>query len=308
MSLNRSLRVGLLNMMADGALRATDRQFSRLLGCGSDPQVADLRIFTLPEIVRTASAQSYIAENYRPFGEIRQQGLDALIITGVNLSDPRLETQAFWHPLVEVMDWAQAQVGSVLCSCLATHAVMQFRYGQLRRPLGIKLWGIFAQEVCPVDHPLTRGLPSRVAVPHSRHNDLAPDQFARAGLRPLISGGGAGVHLAADPESRLVVLQGHPEYDTISLLKEFKREVAFFHDGLRPDFPPFPEGLLAPEGQGALTEWRLAVQKAQRDSSPVPEFPEHLFTPHLINHWAEPAARMFANWRDLVIRQAGNPG
>ncbi len=291
-------------MMADGALRATDRQFSRLLGCGADPRVADLRVFTLPEIVRTTPAQSFIAENYLSFEGIQRQGLDALIITGVNLSDPRLETQAFWHPLVRVMDWAQAEVGSVLCSCLATHAVMQFRYGQLRRPLGTKLWGVFAQEVCPVDHPLTRGLPSRVAVPHSRHNDLAADQFARAGLQPLISGGGAGVHLAADPESRLVVLQGHPEYDTISLLKEFKREVAFFHGGLRPDFPPFPEGLLAPEGQGALTDLRLAVKNAQKDGRPLPEFREHFFMPHLINHWAEPTARMFASWRDLVIRRA----
>jgi homoserine O-succinyltransferase len=299
------LRIGLLNMMADGALRATDRQFSRLLGCGSDPQVAPLQVFTLPEIARTATAQLYIAENYRAFEEIRQQGLDALIITGVNLSDPRLETQAFWHPLVAVMDWAQTQVGSVLCSCLATHAVMQFRYGQHRRPLNTKLWGVFAQEVCPADHPLTRGLPPRVAVPHSRHNDLTAEQFAQAGLRPLIAGGGAGVHLAADSESRLVVLQGHPEYDTISLLKEFKREVAHYHGGLRPDFPPFPEGLLAPEGQGALSSLCRAVKKAQQAGRPVPEFPEHRFTPHLINHWAEATARMFASWRDLVRENLG---
>ncbi len=49
-----------------------------------------------------------------------------------------------------------------------------------------------------------------------------------AGLQPLVAGGEAGVHLAASADGRLVLLQGHPEYDAVSLLKEYKREVGRF--------------------------------------------------------------------------------
>jgi homoserine O-succinyltransferase/O-acetyltransferase len=38
-------------------------------------------------------------------------------------------------------------VTSTLCSCLATHAVLQFRYGQKRRRRGAKRWGVYSHRV-----------------------------------------------------------------------------------------------------------------------------------------------------------------
>lgn len=128
-----SLKVGLLNMMADGALRATERQFARLLPGTVDRPVAWL-VFSLPELSRSSGAARYVRDHYQTFADVRQQGLDALVITGVNLSDPRLEVPPFWSPLAEVLNWAGQQVTSTLCSCLATHAVLQYRFGQVRNP------------------------------------------------------------------------------------------------------------------------------------------------------------------------------
>jgi len=66
-------------------------------------------------------------------------------------------------------------------------------------------------------------------VPHSRFNDVSREQFEAAGLKVLVEGPQAGVHLAVSGDLfRVVLFQGHPEYDTISLLKEYKREVTRF--------------------------------------------------------------------------------
>ena len=295
-----NLRIGLLNMMADGALKATERQFLRLLSGQAVLANADLRVFSLEEIPRSSAAQDYITKNYENFAVIQKDGLDALMITGVNLMDPQLEIQPFWIPLQKVFAWAADNGTSTLCSCLATHAVLQFHFGQKRKLAGRKLWGVFEQELKLPEHPLVQGLPAKIHVPHSRHNDISGPQFEAAGLQVLIAGGGAGVHLAASCDLKLVLMQGHPEYDTISLLKEYKREVASFHEGLRPDFPPHLEGVLTGQGIEILDQHRQKVEAARLDKWPLPEFPEAQVSHHLVNSWAEPTATFFANWLNLV--------
>ena len=54
--------------------------------------------------------------------------MDALIITGANVANPSLDQESFWRPLTEVIEWAQVNVTSTLCSCLSTHALMKYFY------------------------------------------------------------------------------------------------------------------------------------------------------------------------------------
>src|SRR5690606_54953 len=98
--------------------------------------------FTLKEIERGPQARAHIERYYETFEDIQRQGLDALIISGANVTGPNLAHEPFWEPLIEVIDWAYENVTSTLCSCLATHAVLQFRYGKRRIPLGFKRWGV----------------------------------------------------------------------------------------------------------------------------------------------------------------------
>ena len=294
------VRIGLLNMMADGALRATERQFQRLLTPARFPGKVDLVLFSLAELQRSPEAAEYIQENYQTFDQVAREGLDGLIITGVNLSDPQLAGQPFWVPLMRVMAWAEQNVHSTLCSCLATHAVLQFRFGEQRCPLPQKLWGVFPQTVVTAGHPLTRGIPSTWAVPHSRHNDVSFDQFLRAGLEVLVGDDKAGVHLASSTDLHLVTMQGHPEYDTISLLKEYKREVGFFQSGHREDYPPLPDNYVDEQGRALLHEYRLEVEAARVSGMRCRSFPESEVIPHLVNDWADPTLILFANWLELV--------
>ncbi|MCZ6794858.1 MAG: homoserine O-succinyltransferase, partial [Planctomycetota bacterium] len=143
----RELHLGLLNMMPDAALAATERQFLRLVG--ESNQIAQFYVhpFTLKELERGREARAHVKRYYRPLEQLEKEGLDALIITGANVTQPDLSAEPFWEPLISVIDWAFENVTSTLCSCLATHAVLQFRYGQKRRRLPEKRWGVYSHRV-----------------------------------------------------------------------------------------------------------------------------------------------------------------
>ena len=191
------------------------------------------------------TAQTHIDKYYEPFEKLSEEGLDALIITGANVAHPDLAQEPFWDPLIGVIDWALENVTSVLCSCLATHAVMQFHHGQKRRPLPAKRWGVFPHRVMKPRHPLVNDVNTLFDVPHSRFNDISRAQFEAAGLHVLVESEPAGVHLAVSPDGlRVVYFQGHPEYDTVSLLKEYKREVTALRRGRARGLPAVSGSLL----------------------------------------------------------------
>jgi len=299
----RELHVGLLNMMPDAALAATERQFFRLVG--ESNQIAQFYVhpFTLRELPRGEKARAHIDHFYETFDQIKAGGLDALIITGANVEGTELSEQPFWAPLIEVIDWAHENVTSTLCSCLATHAVMEFRYGQKRRPLGFKRWGVYSHRVLQPQHPLVAGVNTRFDVPHSRFNEIFAEQFDAAGCRVLVESAEAGVHLAVSEDLfRLVFFQGHPEYDVISLLKEYKREVALFAAGRREEYPPLVDNYFPAQAAAILEEHRQQVEAARASGSEMPEFPEALIAGYLDNTWHDSAEAVINNWIGTVYQ------
>jgi homoserine O-succinyltransferase len=303
----RELHIGLLNMMPDAALAATERQFFRLVGESNQIAQFYMHPFTLEALPRGPEAIGHIARYYETFAELKAAGLDALIITGANVTEPDLSLEPFWRPLIEVIDWAYAQVTSTLCSCLATHAVLQFRYGQKRRRLAAKRWGVYSHHVTDRRHPLVRGVNTRFDVPHSRYNEVSREQFEAAGLRVLVQNEAAGIHLAVSEDGfRLVFFQAHPEYDTISLLKEYKREVYRFAGGERDDYPPFPEHYFTPMIQALLEEYADRVRAAKDNGEPLPDMPESLITPYLDNTWHDTGEAVINNWIGKVYQITHN--
>jgi homoserine O-succinyltransferase/O-acetyltransferase len=293
----RALHIGLLNMMPDAALAATERQFFRLVGESNQIAQFYMHPFTLPELARGPGGQAHVEQYYESFEAIKGAGLDALIITGANVSQPDLALEPFYEPLAEIVDWAWHNVTSTLCSCLATHAVMQARHGERRRHRGAKLWGVFDHRVVDRSHPLVAGVNTRFDVPHSRFNDVSREQFERHGLTVLVESERAGVHLGVSEDGfRMVFFQGHPEYDSISLLKEYKREVSHFLSGEREDFPPLPENYLAPQAAAILEEHRERALHALQRRAPAPELPEALLLDRLDNTWHDSALAVVNNW------------
>jgi len=140
-------------------------------------------------------------------------------------------------------------------------------------------------------------------VPHSRFNNISAEQFQQAGLHVLVESNEAGVHLAVSPDGfRVVYFQGHPEYDTVSLLKEYKREVQHFTAGERSDYPPFPENYIKPRDQAILNEYRQHLDAARAAGAAVPEFPEQLVAGRIDNTWHDAAEGIVGNWIGLVYQ------
>ena len=299
----REMHIGLLNMMPDAALAATERQFFRLVGESNSIAQFYMHPFTLSELPRDEKGKAHIEKFYESFEQIKEQGLDALIITGANVTGSELSEEPFWQPLIEVIDWAYENVTSTLCSCLASHAVLEFRYQQKRKPLGFKRWGVYSHRVTNRNHPLVNGVNTRFDVPHSRYNQIARSQFEDAGLHILAESKEADVHLAvSEDQFRLVFFQGHPEYDIISLLKEYKREVKRFINNERDDYPPFPENYFSLQSQASLNEYKAHVLNAITAKQKTPEFPETIITEKLDNTWHDTAEAILNNWIGQVYQ------
>jgi homoserine O-succinyltransferase len=295
----RELHIGLLNMMPDLALEATERQFFRLIGHSNQIAQFYLHPFTLSSIKRSEKTQAHIDQHYQSFDDIKAQGLDALIITGAHIEDADLEKAPFYAQLKEVIEWSYEHVTSTLCSCLATHAVFEFLYGQKRQPIGKKCWGIFPHQVLDRQHPLMNGVNTRFDVPHSRFNEISKAQFDTAGVKILVDSK-IGAHLGVSEDLlRIVFFQGHPEYDTISLLKEYKREVITYIKGMRDDYPPFPKHYLSKQNQAILNEYKAKLLSKEFT---LKDFPEQLISKTLNNTWGNATNVIINNWIGCVYQ------
>jgi homoserine O-succinyltransferase len=166
-----------------------------------------------------------------------------------------------------------------------------------------KRWGVFSHRVLDKRHPLVADVNTRFDVPHSRWNDVSRAQFEAAGLRVLVESEEVGVHMATSHDGlRMVFFQGHPEYDTISLLKEYKRDVLLHAQGKLPRQPPFPDHYLALHEQAILLEWRDHLRQATGRGEPAPEFPENLVASNLDNTWHDTAEAVIGNWMGCMYQ------
>ncbi len=299
----RELHIGLCNMMPDAALEATERQFFRLIGESNPIAQFYVHPFTFPELPRGPAAQEHIARYYEPFEKVREEGLDALIVSGANVTHANLAQEPFWQPLMAMIGWALESVTSTLCSCLTTHAVLQCCYGQQRTQMQRKRWGVYSHHVVEDRHPLVKGVNTRFDVPHSRWNDVSRSQFETAHARILAESNEAGVHLAVSKDGlRLVFFQGHPEYDTISLLKEYKRDTSLYAQQLIPHYPPLPECYFGLQERSILEEYCARLESALEKQETLPVFPEQLVSRRLDNTWHDSAEAIVGNWMGCIYQ------
>lgn len=299
----RELHIGFLNMMPDAAIAATERQFIRLVGASNPIAQFYVYPFSIPELNRGERAMEHIRKYYFRFEDLAAAGLDALIITGANVTDPALVHEPFWKPLIRVVDWAKHNVASIFCSCLATHALIKHYHGIDREHQPKKIWGVYSHRLVHPEHPILRDVNTRFDAPHSRYNDIPREKLEAAGLTVLAESPEVGVHLAVSPDGfRGVYFQGHPEYATISLLKECKREVQRYLDGDREKEPRIPENYLSPEGERIAQAYIETVIAARKSGRSAPGFPEAELLPFIDNTWGDTGRAMVNNWLGLVYQ------
>lgn len=293
----RELHIGLLNIMPDGALRATERQFLRLIGnCNRIAQFY-VHIFTVPGVPRSAAMQAYIDQHYERAEDVMRTGLDALIVTGTNPLHDDFGDEPFWPHTRAVFEWADEQVSSVLCSCLASHAAFQYFYGIRREKLPEKLFGVYEHRVLARKHPLLANINTRFDMPHSRRNDVSQAALAASGVPVLVASEQAGAALCSSADGfKRIYLQGHPEYDEMSLLKEYHRDLSAYFRGERPDLPNPPANYFSPRGREILDTFLHDANNDMRD------FPMEALCGEIDITWRDTAKAIFANWLGLVYQ------
>lgn len=299
----RELHIGLLNMMPDAALSATEQQFIGMVGNSNHIAQFYVYPFSLPELDRGKKARQHIRQHYFDFGDLKTQGLDALIITGANVANPLLEQELFWEPLIDVITWANDNVASTLCSCLASHALLQHFHNIRRSRLPQKQWGVYSHRIKQSDHPLMAGVNTRFDAPHSRYNEVTSKQLIDAGLTVLVNSEAADVHLAVSADQfRVVYFQGHPEYDAVSLLKEFKREVVRYLDGELAVPPPLPDNYFPPQAEAIITGYIADCELARATGRANLTFPEVELAQLVDNTWGDTGRALINNWLGLVYQ------
>lgn len=292
----RELHIGLLNLMPDGALKATERQFLRLIGNSNRIAQFYVHIFTVPGVPRSADMQAYIDSHYENFDDLARDGLDAIIFTGTNPLHADLAQEAYWPHVQRVFDWADKNVTSVLCSCLASHLALQHFHGIARQRRDEKLFGVFSHRVLDRSHPMLSNINTRFDMPHSRWNGISAEQLRARGLPVLVAGEESGVAMATSPDGfRQIYFQGHPEYDRSSLLKEFRRDVQLYSEGALPRPPKLPVHYFSPAGQRLIRDY---IESGR----PINDFPEAQLADEVDVTWRDTAKALFANWLGLVYQ------
>lgn len=299
----RELHIGILNMMPDAALQSTERQFMRLVGSCNRIAQFYIHVFSFPEIPRGEVAQNHIDQYYASFDQLKQEGLDALIISGANPVQSDITQEPYWEPLAKTVAWAKENVCSVMCSCLATHAIVQQLWGLERYQLPAKRWGVYSNRVTNNAHPLTANINTRFDAPHSHVYEVSSDQFRQAGLMVLAESDVSNLHLGTSPDGfRFVFFQGHPEYDSVSLLKEYKREVVRFIQGENSEYPDYPENYFNDAATTLFKGYHQEVLNAAGDYQNLLEFPEAQAIPLMDNTWTDTGKAIFNEWLGLVYQ------
>jgi homoserine O-succinyltransferase len=231
---NGCIKIGLINNMSDEALKATERQFISLLESASDNLPIHLSFYTLPGVPRNDFTAGHISRRYSNIEELWDGHLDGLIVTGREPKAANLPDEPYWDSFTRVLAWAQENCQATVFSCLAAHAAILHMDGIRRVQRANKIFGIF--ECARVsDHWLTAGTVSHIKLPHSRWNGVPEEQLRDCGYEVLTRSAEAGVDTFIKQQKRLFVFfQGHPEYESDTLLREYQRDVGRYINGQEP--------------------------------------------------------------------------
>jgi homoserine O-succinyltransferase/O-acetyltransferase len=295
------LTIALVNNMPDAALKATERQFQRLIQAASGRIPVRFHCFSLPSVARSGLARRHVASEYRDIAELADLHIDGMIVTGAEPIADALDREPCWNDLTTLIDWAKTGTRSTIWSCLAAHAAARHLDGIARHRLDRKCSGVHDCASIGYDW-LTNGAPATLRVAHSRHNELNESELVARGYQILTRSATAGVDIFAKQyQSRFIFFQGHPEYDALSLQREYMRDMARFLSGERQNYPLIPENYF-----DAATESTLQAFEARarfcRDPTLAAELPGLTLRADLGVGTA--ATVLFRNWIGYLKRSA----
>jgi homoserine O-succinyltransferase len=306
------LSIGIVNNMPDAAFQATERHFGAHLRNGANGLDIRIHLFAIPEIERSLDICARINSRYTDYSRLNGLHMDALVVTGAAPKTELLNDELYWGHLTRLADWARTRTLSVLWSCLSAHAVVQHLDGIMRHRLPKKLSGLYRVERRNVD-PLLADVDPLLWVPHSRYNGLSEEALRAAGYTIMTSSQLAGVDMFSKrTPSHFVFLQGHPEYDSDTLMREYRRDVLRYLKQERDAYPDIPENYFDAKTEAALEAFRHRACNARRAGGAKSSFPDLGQNIPQVGRWHTSASKVFRNWIQhvaaLKMRQPSRQG
>ena len=290
------LDIGLINNMPDSALEDTEMQFFELIDAASGDMPVFVSLYSLPEVPRGELSQQHIKKFYFDFQTLLHSRLDGIIITGTEPRHKNLRDEPYWHSLTAAFDWAETNTTSTILSCLAAHASVLHSDGVQRVPLPDKQFGVFGYTKI-ANYAFIAEAADSSRFPHSRWNEVREASLVARGYTVLDRSAEAGVNLFAKQkkQSLFVYLQGHPEYFTHTLLKEYRRDIRRFLAAERETYPSMPHGYFDEAATRLLDDFRQAAELDRREDL-LASFPERLLIGYIKNSWQSSSTALYRDW------------
>ncbi len=219
----RPLQIAILNLMPV----KEDTEVQLLRSLSNTPLQVGVTFLTTGSYVGTHTLTSHLDQFYQTFEDVKTRRFDGLIITGAPVEQMQFEDVTYWDELAKIMEWSVTNVTSTLHICWGAQAGLHYHYGVQKSPLDSKMFGIFEHRVLEKKVPFVRGFDDVFYAPHSRHTTVTREEIEKnKELTILAESEEAGVFIVIAKDGKQIFVMGHPEYDRISLDKEYKRDIA----------------------------------------------------------------------------------
>lgn len=227
----RPLKILILNLMP----LKQDTELHLLRSLSNTPLQVDVTFLRTKMHQSKNTPASHMEAFYTVFEDIKTHRYDGLIITGAPVEMKAFEEVDYWDELTEIMEWSKTNVTSTFHICWAAQAGLYYHYGIHKKDLPKKLSGVYEHRTLHRRTPLVRGFDDRFYAPHSRYTEADRWEIRNCyDLTILADSDEVGPFIIMAEEGKQIFVTGHPEYDVLTLDKEYKRDV---NRGIDPELP-----------------------------------------------------------------------
>lgn len=227
----RPLEILIVNLMP--IKEETETQLLRALS--NTPLQVDCTFLMLESHTSKNTSASHLNKFYIYLDEVQNKKFDGMIITGAPVENMEFEEVNYWKELAKIMEWSKTHVTSTLHICWGAQAGLYYHYGINKYKRDSKLSGIYCHKILDRKVPLVRSMDDFVMAPHSRFTEVRREDIEKhPELKILAESKEAGIFLVMSEDGKQVFVQGHPEYDRMTLDGEYHRDL---EKGLNPQIP-----------------------------------------------------------------------
>lgn len=227
----RPLDILILNLMP----LKEDTELQLLRSLSNTPLQCNISFIRTMSYESKHVSESHLDRFYTDFERVKNRRWDGLIITGAPVELMEFEEVEYWDELTAIMDWSEKNVTSTLHICWGAQAGLYYRYGVQKYKIGKKFSGIYEHHTFHKRTPLVRGFDDSFYVPQSRYTGVDEEAIKNnERLEVVAESEVTGPYLIIGDGGKNIFVTGHPEYDTMTLDQEYKRDVK---KGINPDIP-----------------------------------------------------------------------